>query len=128
MPCCVNLRGRVSRYHVKWWSAFLPVPQNSCAPQPWTISTWCAQQDPFSLIGRYVDLNQRGLGHCPFGEHHDDGEDRRRSFKVFEPSTPGASWHCYAWGKGGSVFDFLRLYYDLEPRDLWCRIHEGAHF
>jgi hypothetical protein len=40
----------------------------------------------------------------------------------------GAAWHCYAWGKGGSVFDFLRSYYGLDARELWHRIQAGARF
>jgi hypothetical protein len=96
---------------------------------PATISEWCAQQDPLTLIGRYVDLNAQGLGQCPFADHHDHGQDRRRSFKVFTPSSPGGScWHCYTWGQGGSVFDFLCLYYNLSARELWHRINEGARF
>ncbi|GCE20367.1 hypothetical protein KDK_41670 [Dictyobacter kobayashii] len=92
------------------------------------IADWCARQDPFALIGHYVELNRQGMGHCPFEDHHADGEDRRCSFKVFQPSTPGGMcWYCYAWGKGGSVFDFLRLYYQLDARELWHRLQAGAH-
>ncbi|GCE27893.1 hypothetical protein KDA_33770 [Dictyobacter alpinus] len=103
------------------------------APRPSSphtmIADWCASQDSFVLIGHYVELNQRGMGHCPFGAHHDHGQDRRRSFKVFHPTTPGGMcWYCYAWGKGGSVFDFFRLYYGLDARDLWARIRAGAQF
>ena len=38
-----------------------------------TIRDWCAHQDALSVIGRYVSLDQRGMGCCPFGWHHDDG-------------------------------------------------------
>ncbi|GER90473.1 hypothetical protein KDW_46350 [Dictyobacter vulcani] len=105
-------------------------PVTSRPSSPYTMITdWCAQQDPIALIGQYVELNQQRMGHCPFEEHHDHGEDRRRSFKVFHPTTPGGmSWYCYAWGKGGSVFDFLRLYYQLDARELWRRIQSGARF
>src|SRR6266699_3510761 len=37
-----------------------------------TIHEWCALQDPFALIGSYVQLDDHGMGCCPFGWHHDD--------------------------------------------------------
>ncbi|GHO69089.1 hypothetical protein KSC_079810 [Ktedonobacter sp. SOSP1-52] len=92
-----------------------------------TIREWCAQQDPVSLIGRYVDLNTKGLGYCPFGWHHSDGNDTRRSLWVYRPKASDVCcWYCHAWQRGGSVFDFLRLYHGLEARELWRRIQEGG--
>lgn len=92
-----------------------------------SIAAWCAAQDPFSLIGRYVRLDQHGMGHCPFGEHHRDGEDQHPSFRVYVPSVPGGCcWYCYTWGHGGNVFNFLARYHRLDAKSLWSRILAGA--
>ncbi|HJT54861.1 MAG TPA: CHC2 zinc finger domain-containing protein [Ktedonobacteraceae bacterium] len=94
-----------------------------------SIAAWCAAQDPFSLIGRYVRLDQRGMGHCPFGEHHRDGVDQHPSFRVYVPSVPGGCcWYCYTWGHGGNVFNFLARYHRLDAKTLWSRILAGASF
>ncbi len=92
---------------------------------PHTIREWCALQDPYALIGRYVQLSSMGVGCCPFGWHHKQGHDTHSSFKVYKPGVPGGyCWYCYTWERGGSVFDFFRYYYDLDARSLWQRIQE----
>jgi hypothetical protein len=84
------------------------------------IREWNAAQDPFQVIGRYIELNSAGVGQCPFGDHHTNGKDTKASFKVYTPGAPGGyCWYCYTWQKGGSVFDFLRYYYGLDTRDMW---------
>ena len=94
-----------------------------------TIRDWCMQHDPLSVIGRYVALNASGVGCCPFGFHHDDGVDTHPSLYVYRPTSPDLRcWYCHTWGQGGSLFDFFRLYYGLEARDLWHRILSGAQF
>ena len=94
-----------------------------------SIRDWNAWQNPLAVIGRYVELDSRGIGCCPFGWHHSDGRDSHPSFKVYEPRFPGGyCWYCRAWGHGGSVFDFLSLYYNVETRDLWRRIQAGEQF
>jgi len=71
-------------------------------------------------------LDRRGMGCCPFGEHHRDRKDRHPSFRVYAPARPGGCcWYCYTWGKGGNVFNFLAHYYRLEARALWSRIRAG---
>lgn len=93
---------------------------------PTNIQAWCAAQDPSALIGRYVTLNAHGVGCCPFGWHHASGCDRHASFKVYSPGVPGGySWYCHVWQQGGSVFDFLRYYHNLDARTLWKRIQAG---
>jgi hypothetical protein len=88
-----------------------------------TIHEWCAMQDPFALIGGYVQLDDHGMGCCPFGWHHDDGRDAHPSFRVYLPrSASAACWYCYTGGLGGNVFDFLLLYHHLDTRTLWHRI------
>jgi hypothetical protein len=49
------------------------------------------------FVGRFVELDRQGRGHCPF---HDD---RHQSFQV---SEDGNFWHCYAGCGGGSIVDF----------------------
>ncbi len=91
-----------------------------------TIENWCASQDPYQVIGRCVRLDARGLGCCPFGEHHSDGKDSHPSFRVYRPTRPGGScWYCYAWGQGGILFDFLCLFHGFDAKALWHRILAG---
>ena len=91
-----------------------------------TIHEWCALQDPFALIGGYVQLDDHGMGCCPFGWHHDDGRDAHPSFRVYAPrSASSACWYCYTGALGGNVFDFLLLYHHLDTRTLWHRILSG---
>jgi hypothetical protein len=105
---------------------------SSCSPlthvaSSSTIRAWCAAQDPYAVIGRYVALNSRGQGSCPFGWHHSDGRDSHDSLKVYRPGVPGGwCWYCYVWQQGGSVFDFLRYYHHLDARALWRQLREGV--
>ena len=101
-------------------------PGTARQPHYTTIRDWCAAQDHYALIGRYVALDYRGMGCCPFGEHHADGRDTHPSFRVYMPATPGGCcWHCYTWGKGGNIFNFLALYLELDARTLWQRLQAG---
>ncbi len=101
-------------------------PATFAAGRYQSIRDWCAMQDPFMVIGRYVHLDARGRGHCPFGEHHLAGRDTHASFQVYTPGVPGGyCWYCRAWDKGGSVFDFLRLYHGLDVREAWKQIQRG---
>ncbi len=84
-----------------------------------SIRAWCQAHDCRAVISRYVDLDRRGLGSCPFKEHHDRG-DRRPSFQVFPDH-----WYCYTWGRAGNLFDFLCLYYGLSAQEAWQRIRAG---
>lgn len=108
-------------------TSFSPsLPRSGTRTPPRTIRDWCARQDPFTFIRRYVDLTHAGVGCCPFGAHHSGGCDTRASFKVYTPGIPGGyCWYCYTWQQGGSVFDFLRYYYHLDARPLWQRIQAG---
>jgi CHC2 zinc finger len=91
-----------------------------------TIHEWCAMQDPFALIGSYVQLDDHGMGCCPFGWHHDDGRDAHPSFRVYLPrSASAACWYCYTAALGGNVFDFLMLYHHQDTRILWHRLLSG---
>jgi hypothetical protein len=94
-----------------------------------TIRDWCLHQEAVRVIHQYVDLDESGLGCCPFGWHHSDGRDSHPSLWVHEPSGSDlACWYCHTWQRGGSVFDFLRFYYALDVRTLWQRIQAGEQF
>lgn len=94
-----------------------------------TIDDWCAAQDPLSLIGRYIVLDRRGIGHCPFTEQHSDGYDHHASFRVYAPARAGGCcWHCYACNLTGNVFNFLERYHGFTARELWRRIQTGEVF
>ena len=86
-----------------------------------SIRAWCRAQDLVAVIGRYVALDRRGVGSCPFKEHHYRG-DQRPSFQVFHDH-----WYCYTWGRAGDLCDFLCLYYQLSPQKVWHRIQAGWH-
>jgi hypothetical protein len=94
-----------------------------------TIRAWGAEQDALQVIGHYIALDASGLGRCPFGWHHQSGQDRHPSFRVYAPAQPGGScWYCYAWHQGGTLFDFLCQYLGLDARTLWQRIQRGEQF
>ncbi len=94
-----------------------------------TIHDWCAGQDAVQVIGRYVALDQRGMGCCPFGWHHANGKDTHPSLWVHPPRAPGAPcWYCHTWQRGGNLFDFLCVYFDLDAKTLWRRIRAGEVF
>jgi hypothetical protein len=93
-----------------------------------SIRAWSAAQDPFLIIGKYVDLDSRGGGRCPFGSHHANGQDDH-SFQVYTPGAAGGyCYYCHVEGAGGSVFDFLRRYHGLSAKDLWRKILAGESF
>jgi hypothetical protein len=50
-------------------------------------------------VSRYVELDGRGRGHCPF--HY---PDEHKSFQINEER---GFWHCYAGCGGGSIIDFV---------------------
>ncbi len=86
------------------------------------IRAWCQSQDIVQVIGRSVSLDYRGVGSCPFKEHHAHG-DLRPSFQVFGGANP--HWYCYTWGRAGDLFDFFCLYYHLLPQEAWSWLQAG---
>jgi hypothetical protein len=87
------------------------------------IREWCRSQDIVEVIGWYMLLNRRGVGSCPFKEHHYRG-DVRPSFQVFGGDDP--HWYCYTWRRAGDLFDFLCLYHQITPQEAWVRLQEGT--
>ena len=86
-----------------------------------TIREWCQAQDIVAVIGRYVALDDQGVGSCPFKDHHHRG-DVRPSFQVF--GGQDQHWYCYAWQRAGDLFSFLCLYYQVSPQAMWRRIQQ----
>jgi CHC2 zinc finger len=86
------------------------------------IGEWCQSQNIMQVIGLYVHLDGRGVGSCPFKEHHAHG-DRRPSFQVFGGSD--SHWYCYTWQRAGDLFDFFCLYYNLSPQEAWSWLQAG---
>ena len=84
-----------------------------------SIREWCQSQDIVCVIGRYVALDRRGIGSCPFPKHHHRG-DVRPSFQVF--GEPDPHWYCYTWRHAGDLFTFLCLYHGLTPREGYQRL------
>lgn len=94
-----------------------------------TIHGWCDRQDSLAVLGRYVRIDRRGMACCPFGWHHDDGKDTHPSLWVHTPTVSGGRcWYCNVWKRGGNLFDFLCLWYDVAPRELWRRILADEQF
>jgi len=86
------------------------------------IRSWCRVHDIIAVIGRYVALDHRGVGSCPFKDHHHRG-DLRPSFQVFGGDNP--HWYCYTWRRAGDLFDFLCLYHGLTLQEGWQWLQEG---
>jgi hypothetical protein len=87
------------------------------------VRAWCRSQDIASVIGRYVTLDHRGVGSCPFKDHHHRG-DRRPSFQVFGGCDP--HWYCYTWRRAGDLFTFLCLYHGISLHEGWERLQRGT--
>lgn len=62
----------------------------------------------FDFVSRYVELNHRSKGFCPF---HDD---QVRSFQV---NVEHNYWHCYAGCGGGSIIDFWMKWRETHRQD-----------
>ncbi|HMN11306.1 MAG TPA: CHC2 zinc finger domain-containing protein [Bellilinea sp.] len=62
----------------------------------------------YDFVGRYVELDERATGYCPF---HDD---QRRSFGVNREEN---FWHCWAGCGGGSLIDFWMKWRQREGLD-----------
>jgi hypothetical protein len=88
-----------------------------------SIREWCQSQDIVEVIGRYVALDRRGVGSCPFKEHHARG-DLRPSFQVFGGHDP--HWYCYAWRRAGDLFTFLCWYHGLTAHEGYQRLLQGT--
>lgn len=62
----------------------------------------------YDFVSRFVDLDQRGVGRCPF---HDD---QHPSFSV---NASENYWHCFAGCGGGDVIHFWSKWRELHDQD-----------
>src|SRR6266516_5832025 len=84
---------------------------------------------PVGYASLSVRPDRRGMGCCPFGEHHSDGKDGHPSLRVYQPKRAGGScWYCYVWEHGGNLFDFLVDWQEVSAKTLWHRILSGEGF
>lgn len=60
------------------------------------------------FVGRYLELDPQGRGHCPF---HDD------QHKSFQVNDDGNFWNCYAGCGGGSLIDFWMKWREKQGED-----------
>ncbi len=67
------------------------------------IRRWVASVRIEDIVRSYIPISHRGVGHCPWPEHHKNG-DAHPSFAV-SPRT--GRWYCYTAGLGGDAFDFV---------------------
>lgn len=67
------------------------------------------------LVSQYVDLNNKGVGKCPF---HDDINP---SFSV---NVKENYWHCFSGCGGGSVIDFWMKLNDLDFKEALTDLAE----
>ncbi len=131
MACCKWVVEHVERVQVPdvVWEAQIVVPEVDVDRGPSAVNgesgpirAWCRSQDVVTVIGRYVPLDRRGVGSCPFKTHHYRG-DLRPSFQVF----PGSDqcWYCHTWRHGGDLLDFLCLYHNFTLQEGWARLQNG---
>lgn len=83
------------------------------------IRNWVAGVRCEEVVGAYVALDRRGVGHCPWPEHHAH-QDRAPSFQVLSRAQ---RWTCYATGESGNAFDFVCRMEGLMPKAAlaFCR-------
>jgi len=95
------------------------------------IRAWLEAVRCEDVVRAYLRLDRRGVGHCPWPEHHAHG-DRAASFQVLARVQ---RWKCYATEETGNAFDFVcrmeratpkeALAYCLERWPLPQRSREG---
>jgi TOTE conflict system primase-like protein/CHC2-type zinc finger protein len=96
-----------------------PDPKPQPKPTPEFKTTVTTDQTPLSerlkatisvleFVSRYVPLDERNLGWCPF---HDD---RIKSFGVHAEQN---YWHCFAGCGGGSIIDFWMQWRETHGQD-----------
>lgn len=94
---------------------FMPTHYLSLS-HPWqrsAIKTWIDAVRCEDIVGAYIPLDARGVGHCPWPEHHKNG-DRHASFQVL---TRANRWRCWATNETGNAFDFVCKMENLDPKE-----------
>ncbi len=88
--------------------------QDHSAIRAWVDGVRCED-----VVRAYVALDRRGVGHCPWPEHHAH-RDRDASFQVLRRAQ---RWTCYATGETGNAFDFVCRMEQMTPKEAlaYCR-------
>ena len=77
------------------------------------IREWVAQVDCRDVVKSYgIPLSGSGAGHCPWPEHHANG-DRDASFSATE-----RGWRCWATGESGNAYDLVAKMEGYDPKAL----------
>jgi len=84
-----------------------PSAKDGSAIRAWLEAVRCDE-----VVRAYVTLDRRGVGHCPWPEHHAHG-DRAASFQVLSRAQ---RWICYATGETGNAFDFVCRMETMMPK------------
>jgi DNA primase len=91
--------------------------------RPLSIREWVSSVNIREVVGRYVELDHRGRGHCPKGYNHNNN-DAKPSFAVSERRQ---RWRCFREEVGGDAFDFLAWYHDVDKREAYRLIRHGFY-
>ena len=87
--------------------------ERAFAPGGGPIREWVAQVDCRDVVQSYgIPLSGAGAGHCPWPEHHANG-DRDASFSATE-----RGWRCWAMGESGNAYDFVARMEGYDPKAL----------
>jgi CHC2 zinc finger len=86
------------------------------------IQRWVDSANVMAVIGEHVSLSRGGMGHCPWGDRHKNG-DRHKSLKVYAST---GRWWCFSERVGGNAFDFLARYHALSPKELLARLDQTS--
>jgi len=94
------------------------VPKEPTGPEPEFTPTDAAGEQlsdrikaaisVYDYVSRYVELDERGRGHCPF--HPDD-------HKSFSVNAEKNYWNCFSGCGGGSLIDFAMKWRDVRGED-----------
>jgi len=98
-----------------------PNTQPSTGSMTSPIRAWVASVHIEDIVRCYTPISHRGVGHCPWPEHHKNG-DAHPSFAV---SARSGRWYCYTAGLSGDAFDFVaRMEGHASPRETLAYVSE----
>jgi len=98
-----------------------PYPRSLTASMSGPIRRWVAGVRIEDIVRCYTPISHRGVGHCPWPEHHKNG-DAHPSFAV---SARSGRWYCYTAGLSGDAFDFVaRMEGHASPRETLAYVSE----
>jgi CHC2 zinc finger len=87
------------------------------------IKEWVRGVQICEVVGKYVELDRRGRGHCPWGQNHTHN-DAKPSFQVFDRDQ---RFYCFRERIGGDAFSFLCRYFDADAREVLRLVRSGRY-